>query len=375
MPPPASKRRKLNRHTSPRENADNLYSTDPYNVEAWMHIISRADKDKDSLIDDQRHILDLFLNVFPTSARQWKYYVEMEMHNGDYNLAKELLGKCIKINYDVELYKVYIACAEKINESSSKENYLKNLNEAYKFALKQVGQDLSATSIWRQYLSFLKKNSDNLKDEKCDFIEDVTLEIRNQYQRTISLPIEDCDKLWDEYISWEKSLNPQLAQAFYDKFKHKHELTKQCYLDRRRWKKGILLHLHTVPSNNKHAQERNYQQIQLWKRFIDFELLNKQNLSKTDLMRRMEFTFRQSLMTMSLFPDIWIMYISWTREHRGIDRTKAVYEQCLKRIPNCLLIQFKFLEFLEKDKSIQVKIRYNYHYHPCTQKYLIIIYI
>ena len=109
----------------------------------------------------------------------------------------------------------------------------------------------------------------------------------------IQLPIEDCDKLWEEYISWEKSGSTQLAQAYYDKLKHTHELTKQCYLERRRWKKGILLNLHVVPSHNKHAQERNYQQIQLWKRFIEFELSNKQNLSKAEMLRRMELTYRQ----------------------------------------------------------------------------------
>ena len=73
MSQPACKKRKLNRHLTVRENADNLYRSDPYNVELWMHIISRADKQASH--DDQGHILDLFLSIFPTSAREWKYYI------------------------------------------------------------------------------------------------------------------------------------------------------------------------------------------------------------------------------------------------------------------------------------------------------------
>eukprot|EP01083_Nonionella_stella_P030207 82868_1 len=350
MPPPASKKRKLNRHITARENADNLIVTDKYDVERWMHIISRADKE--ASLEDQRHILSSFLDIFPTSARQWKYYIEIEMYHKNYNIATELFKKCINNKcYDVELYEVYIALCQKINEASVKDLYLKNLNDAYKFATKQIGQDIKSTSLWRKYLTFLKSNSTVLC-KKHD-IEDITLEIRKVYQSLIKLPIEDCDKLWDDYISWEKSLNPQLAQAFYDQLKHHQELTKRCYLDRKRWRRGILLHIHTVPSNNQHAQERNYQQIQLWKRFIDYELLNKQNLNTTDLWRRMEFTFRQSLMTMSLFPDIWLMYIEWTQTNRGNMRTQLVYKQCLQRIPNCLLIQFKYLEFVEKHQSVK----------------------
>eukprot|EP01084_Bolivina_argentea_P134182 236730_1 len=352
MPQPASKKRKLNRHITARANADNLLATDKYDVESWMHIISRSDKEGN--LEDQRHILNLFLEIFPTSARQWKYYIEIEMHNENYSIATDLFKKCINNKcYDVELYLVYIALCRKINETSniSRDIYLKNLNEAYKFAIKQIGQDIKSTSLWRSYLNFLKSNSSQLSSKHN--ISDITLEIRNIYHSLIKLPIEDCDKLWDEYIQWESSLNTQLASAYHDKFKHLHESTKLIYLERKRWRRGILLYIHTVPSNNQHAQERNYQQIQLWKRFIDFELLNKQNINKIDLWRRMEFTFRQSLMTMSLFPDIWLMYIEWTKKNRGKDRTLLIYKQCLQRIPNCLLIQFKYLEFLEKHYTVK----------------------
>merc|ERR1719206_1464486 len=352
--PPHKKRKLNNSHTSKsgksstRSQADTLYASDPYNVESWMHLLKRTNKE--AILDDQRHILTLFLTVFPSSARQWKHYIELEISHNNLPLATELFKKCISNKcYDVELYHAYIALAAKINASSSADFKLKNLNEAYKFALKQVGQDLRAASLWRQYLTFLKSHSDKLSAKHG--IADSTLEIRKVYQSAIKLPLDDCDKLWDEYLAWEGSLNAQLAMAFKDKLWTVHERAKQVQMERKRRRRGLLMHVHSVPSTAQHAQERNYQQIQLWRRAIDFELENQEELGKTDLWRRMEFTFRQALMCLALFPDIWLMYIEWTQRNRGVERTQSVYKQCLQRLPDCLLIHFKYLEFLEIHKS------------------------
>ena len=106
MPPPITKKRKLNRNLTVRENADNLFASDPYNVELWMHIISRADKQ--GTHDDQRHVLDLFLSIFPTSARQWKHYIELEMQNNAYCTAQALFRKVSQINVMMLNYTVVI---------------------------------------------------------------------------------------------------------------------------------------------------------------------------------------------------------------------------------------------------------------------------
>ena len=247
-----------------RQHADNLFSSDMYNVETWMHVINRSDRE--NKLEDQRYVLNQFLSVFPTAARQWKYYIEVEMMHQNYAEATELFKSCLCAHtYDVQLYHLYIALCHKINAHQPKDFRLKSLNAAFCFVVKSVGQDIGSTSLWRKYLQFLKSNSGALSSKHG--IKDITLEIRGVYHRVIRQPIEDCDKLWDEYIQWEKSLNAQLAEAYHEKFKHVHEATKQCYLERKRWRRGILVNIHTVPSDKQHAQERNYQQIQLWKRY------------------------------------------------------------------------------------------------------------
>jgi len=349
---PPSKRRKLSHSMAVRQLADNLHKTDMYNIDSWMRIIHRVDREKK--LDDQRYVLTLFLSIFPTAARQWKYYIEVEMMHQHYTEATDLFKSCLGAGnkcYDVELYHLYITLCGKINESQSKDFRLKSLKEAFCFVLKCVGQDIASTSLWRKYVNFLKSNSSVLTTKHG--IKDIKLEIRALYHRMIRQPINECDKLWDEYIEWEKSLNAQLAEAYHDKLKHVHETTKQCYLERKRRRRGILLNVDSVPSHSSHAQQRNCEQIELWKGLLDFELLNKQGLSASDLVRRMEFTFRQSLMTMSLFPDIWILYIEWTQQHRTAQRVEAVFKQCLQRLPNCLLIHFKYLEWMEMHKTHQ----------------------
>ena len=237
MPSPASKKRKLNRNLTPREKSDSLTASNAYDIDSWLRVINQADKE--ATLEDQRYILSAFLKIFPTAARQWKYLIELEMHHQNYQVATDLFKQCINNKcYDVELYQVYIALCRKINEGSTKDVFLKNLNQAFQFAIKQIGQDIKSTPLWRNYLNFLKSNASVLSTKHA--IKDITLELRKVYQSAIKITIEECEKLWDEYIFWEKSKNETLAQAYYDKLKHVHELTKQCYLDRKRWRRGII---------------------------------------------------------------------------------------------------------------------------------------
>ena len=212
-----------------------MAATDPYNWGSWIHEITRADKDKDNLAD-QRYVLNKFLSIYPTASRQWKYYIELEMHAGNLTNAQQLFSKCLRICYDVELYQIYLLLVSKVNHPSSDETlnkskdgknknknksksknkkdkkemeakklkYFHNMVEAYEFALDAVGQDVNSTVLWRNYIDFLK-NQEKMGFTSKNFDSgDAMLKIRKVYQRCVLLPINEVSKLWDEFMQWEQ---------------------------------------------------------------------------------------------------------------------------------------------------------------------------
>ena len=56
-------------------------------------------------------------------------------------------------------------------------------------------------------------------------------------------------------------------------------------------------------------------------------------------------------MNLRFIPDIWLLYIDFTKETFGNKRCMKIYDQAIQCLPDCLLIHFLFAEFLELHDS------------------------
>ncbi|ETO20249.1 hypothetical protein RFI_16968 [Reticulomyxa filosa] len=131
----------------------------------------------------------------------------------------------------------------------------------------------------------------------------------------------------------------------------------------------IFVHLYLyayvhIPGKTAHRQDRNYQQVQLWERLVEFERSNPQTLEQKELLSRLEFTFRQALMATRNYPDIWslffflflflLLYVDFEMNSwNSIERTEKVFEHALQAIPDCVLLHLVYADFLELNKSTE----------------------
>ena len=163
----------------------------------------------------------------------------------------------------------------------------------------------------------------------------------------------------NDYIAWETKNSAQLAQSFKDKFYHEHGLAVNYYRERKRYYRGIsfnnLLIKCSYISNSKYSimkQDRDYNQIMLWEKLIDFELKNKQNVPNNVFLPRMEYIFKKALMVIRNYPDIWFMYIDFTKKYynkniNNIERISKIYIDACKTLPDCVLLHLNYCDYIE----------------------------
>jgi cleavage stimulation factor subunit 3 len=79
----------------------------------------------------------------------------------------------------------------------------KTISDAYEFALQHIGLDVEASSVWMEYLAFIKSwAAPTPLDESRR-----TDTLRKVYQRAIVLPQHSVEAIWRDYDAFENSLN------------------------------------------------------------------------------------------------------------------------------------------------------------------------
>src|ERR1700685_4288987 len=80
--------------------------------------------------------------------------------------------------------------------------------KAYDFALDHVGMDNLSYSIWSEYCNFLRAS-----DTVGSYAENQKITAtRKIYHRGIATPMAGIENLWKEYVAFEQSVNPIIAE-------------------------------------------------------------------------------------------------------------------------------------------------------------------
>lgn len=318
---------------------------DCWNTAAWLELLQFA---QNAPLRQSRIILDAFLFHFPTSGRYYRFYIEQELDQKNYDRVEELIQKALEPCMDVELWNLYLRYVRIANHGQ--EDGSQELRKAFDIALDKIGLDPNSDIIWMGYIQFLKTQRTNTPFEESQKIS----AIRKVYQRALELPLLTLDQIWKDYDHWEHSLNRDLAREILSKIQQKFLNAKMAQRERRKALEGIVpTFLAKPPTMRSHEKYYEHRQVTLRKQLIEFELSNPQKLQPEDLFARIDFTFRQCLISLRHYPEIWYNYAMFHVEQKSFKTAASIFEQAFQTLPEDPLVCLMYAAHEESQKNVQ----------------------
>ncbi|XP_043658822.1 protein suppressor of forked [Drosophila teissieri] len=266
----------------------------PYDIESWSVMIREA---QTRPIHEVRSLYESLVNVFPTTARYWKLYIEMEMRSRYYERVEKLFQRCLVKILNIDLWKLYLTYVKETKSGLS--THKEKMAQAYDFALEKIGMDLHSFSIWQDYIYFLRG-----VEAVGNYAENQKITaVRRVYQKAVVTPIVGIEQLWKDYIAFEQNINPIISE------KMSLERSKD-YMNARRVAKELEYHTkglnRNLPAVPPTLTKEEVKQVELWKRFITYEKSNPLRTEDTALVtRRVMFATEQCLLVLTHHPAVW----------------------------------------------------------------------
>ncbi|KPU77416.1 uncharacterized protein Dana_GF19444 [Drosophila ananassae] len=266
----------------------------PYDIESWSVMLREA---QTRPIHEVRSLYESLVNVFPTTARYWKLYIEMEMRSRYYERVEKLFQRCLVKILNIDLWKLYLTYVK--DTKSGLSTHKEKMAQAYDFALEKIGMDLHSFSIWQDYIYFLRG-----VEAVGNYAENQKITaVRRVYQKAVVTPIVGIEQLWKDYIAFEQNINPIISE------KMSLERSKD-YMNARRVAKELEYHTkglnRNLPAVPPTLTKEEIKQVELWKRFITYEKSNPLRTEDTALVtRRVMFATEQCLLVLTHHPAVW----------------------------------------------------------------------
>ncbi|ALC49674.1 su-f- [Drosophila busckii] len=266
----------------------------PYDIESWSVMLREA---QTRPIHEVRSLYESLVNVFPTTARYWKLYIEMEMRSRCYERVEKLFQRCLVKILNIDLWKLYLTYVKETKAGLS--THKEKMAQAYDFALEKIGMDLHSFSIWQDYIYFLRG-----VEAVGNYAENQKITaVRRVYQKAVVTPIVGIEQLWKDYIAFEQQINPIISE------KMSLERSKD-YMNARRVAKELEYHTkglnRNLPAVPPTLTKEETKQVELWKRFITYEKSNPLRTEDAALVtRRVMFATEQCLLVLTHHPAVW----------------------------------------------------------------------
>ncbi|EDS40213.1 suppressor of forked [Culex quinquefasciatus] len=263
----------------------------PYDVESWSVLIREGQSRN---INEVRSLYESLVSVFPTTARYWKIYIEQEMKYRNYERVEKLFQRCLVKILNIDLWKLYLTYVKETKAGLS--THKEKLAQAYDFAL---GEDrawiCTRTRFGRIIFRFEECGGDRSYAENQ--------KITAVYQRAVITPIIGIEHLWKEYIMFEQNINPIISEKMSLERSRDYMNARRVAKELEIVTKGLNRNLPAVPPT---ATKEELKQVELWKKYVNFERSNPLRSEDTALVtRRVMFATEQCLLVMTHHPAVW----------------------------------------------------------------------
>ncbi|CAG8601414.1 8169_t:CDS:10 [Paraglomus brasilianum] len=349
IPPSALQPKK---RTEKLDKSESRIAVNPYDTEAWLMLLSEVMARGD--VERVRETFERFLKLFPSSARHWIQFVEFELKNNCLDRAEDIFRRCLRPTPSVELWKYYLNYVRRKTtgdkSSSLTPEAREVLTKTYEFVLNHVGLDKDSGNIWSDYLFFLKTGEANStweESQKMDLM-------RRTYQKAICIPINNVEHIWKDYDQFENGLNKITAKKFLHERSASYMTARTALRELREITDSINKSILPVPPKWTKVE---LQQLDHWKRWIAWEKSNPLALEdKSALAQRITFVYRQAMLYMRYYPEIWYDAASYWVEIGKEDEAVTMLKNGMEIMPTSFLLHFYYTELQEqRQKSAEAR--------------------
>ncbi|KAG9510241.1 Cleavage stimulation factor subunit 3, partial [Fragariocoptes setiger] len=288
-----------------------------YEPEAWSILIKEAAQKN---IQDVRPFYEELVKIFPTCGRYWRAYIDHEMKLKRYDKVGKLFKNCLIKVLNIDLWRCYLNYVKEAN--AEQPNFKDTMSQAYEFALEKIGLDISSYTLWNDYVQFLKEaevDGSYMENQKITAV-------RRAYQRGVATPMIHIESLWKDYIAYEQSINPIIADRMIQDrsrdYMNARRVAKECEINIR----GLNRSMPSVPPCSSAEELR---QVEIWRKYIQWE---KSNPLRTEdhasIIRRVVYAYEQCLLCLAHHPDIWYEYATYLEEQHKLMSDKGDVNKC-----------------------------------------------
>ncbi|KAF9920499.1 mRNA 3'-end-processing protein rna14 [Linnemannia zychae] len=315
---------------------------DSFDADAWLTLLNEVEKEGE--VAHVRDVYERFLKVFPTSARYWIQYAEFELKHHHFAEVEAIFQRCLRSVLSVDLWKYYLNYIRRINTGPESKDII---TKSYDFVLQHVGLDRDSGPIWSDYLFFLKSGQTQNTWEEQQKMD----AMRRVYQKAVCIPLNNVENIWRDYDSFENGLNKLTAKKFLQERSAGYMTARMMWKELRKLTDGINKNLLPRPVK---WTERELHQLEQWKRYIRWEQSNPLNFEDpAALAARVSWTYKQALMSMRFYPEIWFEAAHYFHEIGRTDEAVALLKSACEIMPTSFLLHFAYAEMEETRKNFK----------------------
>ncbi|WKX97652.1 hypothetical protein Q1695_013373 [Nippostrongylus brasiliensis] len=266
----------------------------PFDIDAWNLILRESQARP---IDQARSFYEKLVTQFPNAGRYWKAYIEHELRGKNFENVENLFNRCLVKVLNIDLWKCYVFYVRETKGHLS--SFREKMAKAYDFALDKVGLDMNSYSIYADYISFLKT-----VPAVGQYAENQRISaVRKIYQRGISTPMVNIESLWSDYCTYEKNINPTLAEKLISERNKEYQVSKKIAKQLETVTRGVNRQAVSVPPRGTAPEMK---QVEMWKKYIQWEKSNPMETEEYgQFARRVVYAYEQSLLCLGYYPDMW----------------------------------------------------------------------
>ncbi len=254
--------------------ASTAIQEDQWDFSSWMIFLEEVEHHRGGLLSYEVASLK-FLDHFPRCAAQWLKLGNHFFLKGDERKAEQYLISGARKCWNVELWsfllKVMVERLKKI-QSHNKEAAAVDRTKCeatFELALDQIGLAIDSHEIWKAYIDFVDEwpSIDPLDRHKK------LTTLRKIYQRAVCISIDNVEKFWSSYETFERDLGVDIAgDASLGELHKKHLHCKTILRERKEKIKGIIFDRFSSPPTNSTVE---LQELERWSQWIRSVLLLK----------------------------------------------------------------------------------------------------
>ncbi|KAK4653661.1 mRNA 3'-end-processing protein rna14 [Podospora pseudocomata] len=300
-------------------------------LDAWLALM--AEHRCRGNIAQARETYERFLAIFPQAAEVWVQWLEMELETDNFNEAERIFSTALISTPNLALWTKYLDYVRRRNDLNDG-NARQIVYQAYDFALNNIGFDKDSGKIWADYIQFLKSGPGTLGGSQWEDLKKMD-QIRSAYQKAICVPIANVNNLWKEYDQFEMSLNKPNGRKNLAERSPSYMTAKSAYIALENTTRGLQrTTLPVLPPAAAHfdGYQEYMEQVEIWKRWIAWEKSDPLYLKEDEKLpglyqKRILYVYRQALMALRFWPEMWLDAAEWCFENNIIDDKPKTSDQ------------------------------------------------